>query len=166
MLPQWWKKHFLFVELLLSILLIILFYIVVQKMQIESRMMDLVKNNRSAIYTLIASISGSLLGFTFTGIAILLALADNQKLGILTQSKHYSKIYKVYISTIKILAITTILSLVSLIYDHEGSPKCIMLYLNLWAVILVCFRLLRCLWILEKIILIANKPPDSPADNA
>ena len=157
MLPKFWKKDFLFWELILSVLIIGVFWLVMGKYELEPSLMELVKDNRSALYTLIASISGSLLGFTFTGIAILLALADNKKLGILTKSPYYSYIYKVYISTIKVLAIATILGLVSLVYDKDSNPHCIMLYLNLWITILICLRLFRCLWILENVIKVATQ---------
>lgn len=155
MLVKFWKRHFLGCDLVLSLFLIVCFYAVSCWYSLEDGLMGLVRGNRSALYTLVASISGSLLGFTFTGITILLALADNKKLGILTMSPHYSYIYKVYIRTIWVLAVATIVGLVALVMDKDDSPCCIFLYLNLWLIILICFRLYRCLWILENIIKIA-----------
>lgn len=162
-LKRIWGQHFLGAELALSVGLVLIFWICMKRFGLEGEMMGLVKGNRGAVYTTVASIAGSLLGFTLTGVAILLALADGGKLGILRRSRHYKYIYKVYMSTIKVLAVATAVSLLGLLYDRENSPQCIVLYFNLWAVMLTCFRILRCVWVLEHIIRIVTRPAEGPA---
>jgi len=154
---NWWEKRFLLWEFLLSLVIVGLFFLIVQKFGLQEAIVEVMEGNRCSIYGLLASVAGSLLGFVLTGVAIMLALADSNKLGILTQSKHYTYIYKVYMSTVKSLALTTVLSIIAVLYDREQSPNAVMLYLVLWAVILSIFRVIRCVWILEQIIKIATK---------
>jgi hypothetical protein len=63
----------------------------------------------------------------------------------------------VFINTSKYLGLLVVLSLLSLIIDCDTAPLFELNMVVLWVVIIVTFRVLRCLWVLENIIGI-NKP--------
>lgn len=162
MIKTFWGKHFLGAELGLSIFLVSCLWLILLINCWEEAVLDAIKSNRAAIYALVASVAGSLLGFVLTGVAILLALADTSKLGILTTSPHYKTIYTTYMTTVRAFGLTTFIGFLCLLLENGPTPRSWAVYLTLWASILCVFRLGRCIWILEKIIGIATKGPKQP----
>ena len=145
-----YKRNFLSFEFLLSILYSGCIIILMNLFYDQSTILNWIKTSKSEIYPLIATIGGTLLGFVITGVSIIMAFSESEKLKPLRESKQYKTLFEVYFSTIKFLAITTILGIIGVIINAEYSI--IIFYLTIWSVIISFFRLWRCMWILENIV--------------
>jgi len=152
---QYYQQHFLLFEFVLSLvsafILILIFHFVLNESEIESWIIS----KSSDFYSLLATITGTLLGFVITGVAILLAFPSSERLKELQKSKHYKTIYKVYFSTIYFLALTLILSVVGFLCDEHYAI--IIFYLIAWLIIISGLRFWRCVWVLKNVIDIVGK---------
>jgi len=149
---EMYEKYFLFMEFLFSIFLTLITLWLLDRYNMQDEVMNILKGSRSALYGAIAGVSGSLLGFVITGLSILLVTGNNAGMNALRSSKFYYQIFKVFLNTSKYLGLLVVLSLVSLIIDRDTAPLFEVNMLVLWGVIIVTFRILRCLWVLENII--------------
>lgn len=147
-----YDKYFLFMEFLLSIVLSLVILWVINKYSLQDEVMNVLKGSRSALYGAIAGVAGSLLGFVITGLSILLVTGNSESMNALRSSKYYNQIFKVFLNTSKYLGLLVVLSLVSLIIDRDTAPLFELNMVVMWGVIIVTFRVLRCLWVLENII--------------
>jgi hypothetical protein len=100
---------------------------------------------------------GSLLGFSITAVSIVLGYAASEKLLIVRKSKHYQDLWNVFKSAIRVLALATVVALLGLIFDKNDQPLNFLVYSNVFTVILSSFRVARCVWVLENIIMIVTK---------
>ncbi len=112
--------------------------------------------NRSVLYGTIASIAGSLLGFSIAAVTIVLTVVQSPRLHLVRASKHYGKLWNTYHSTIWWLGATTVAGLVSLAVDRDNGPV-----LGVTAILALCvgtsgLRVLNAIWILEQIIRVAT----------
>lgn len=144
-----YHKYFLEIEFLMSgviCLLLILLMNYIWSSQIISRWIFL---NKGEIYPLVATIAGTLLGFVITGVSILIAFSEFEKLKLLKQTPHYKTIFTIYFSTMKFLATTTIVAVSGIVIDDQWAIP--IFYLLLWSIIISSLRIYRCFWILENI---------------
>ncbi len=154
-----YRRHFLGSEFIISIVAVVVVFIIFKKF-LHPELLQLLDDACPGLYTAIAAIAGSMLGFVLTGISILLAFSSSEKLAELKQARHYKEIYTVYISAIKYLAVTTIFGLLALILHNSKNPQWLILlvfYCNLWAVVISGLRIWRCVWVLKHIIRIVTK---------
>lgn len=151
-----YDKRFLLVEFVLSIVLTVAFLWLINKYDLQDDVMNILNGSRSSLYGAIAGVAGSLLGFVITGLSILLVTGNSEGMRALRASMHYHQIFKVFLNTSKYLGLLVVLSLISLIIDRDNSPVLQMNLVVLWGVVIVTFRILRCLWVLENIIRINN----------
>ena len=150
-----YKRHFLLAELIISIIFTIILMCLVEIFWSQESLKNWITINRGTIYPLIATIGGTLLGFVITGVSIILAFSESEKLRLLKRSKQYKTIFTVYFSTIKYLAITTILAIIGLVVNDNLSI--LLFYLLILSVTVSIFRIWRCLWILQSIVEIIHK---------
>lgn len=153
---KWWEKNFLIAELILSIIIIVVAYYMINFLNLKTSLVLMVADIRQQLYGTIASVSGSLLGFVITGMSILLTMGESESIKRLKKSKHYPQIFKVYLSSGKFLALSTVLAITALIIDTNGTPKLWCTAFVGWAVLISVFRLLRCIWVLENMIGLAT----------
>lgn len=144
-----YKRRFLKFDLAISIVMSIIIIILYIKIVTIEALADWISINKANIYGLIATIGGTLLGFVITGASIIVAFSESEKLELLKKSKQYNTIFEIYFSTIRYLAIATIIAILGIIIN---SYSAIILYVLTWAIIISVMRLYRCLWILEKIV--------------
>lgn len=156
-LQKYWEAHFLTLECIASVVLAVTFFIWSDLVDGNKTLTTLLDSNRKEIYGALATIFGSLLGFIITAVSIIIGYSSTERLSPLTESKHYADLWKTFISTIKGLAIATILSLAGLIFDKDSQPFWPILYLNFWMTTFVIFRLGRSIWIFESILKILIK---------
>jgi len=157
-LRKWWAANFLVLEFWASVALSIIFVIwseVIDKGHFVSMVFF---GSREVLYGALATIFGSMLGFSITAASIVLGYSTSEKLSIVKQSKHYQDLWNVFKSSMRILAFATIISLVGLVFDKDNNPVNFFLYLNLFAVAISFFRIARCIWVLGNIINIVTKP--------
>ncbi len=154
---KYYEKHFLTCELIISIVLIIGAYYCVIHFKLDYMVLKLLDQNRSALYGTISSISGALLGFIITGVSILLAMKESPALIIIKASKYYQTVFVVFTSACRYLGLNTTMALLGLLIDKDSSPHLWFFFIVLWASLISVFRLMRCLWVLEKMIKLSIK---------
>lgn len=140
-----YRIYFLGIELILSFIAIATILIFINHFFSFEDFQGSLNTIRSGLYGTLAAISGAMLGFVITGLSILLTTNSTVQMEKLKKSKHYITVFKIFFSTSKYLGILLILSLISLVFDKDNSPIIILSFLTLWAVIIVTFRLLRCI---------------------
>jgi hypothetical protein len=145
-----YKRHFIKLEFIISILITILLFFIIKYFWSPEDVRNWISQNKRDIYPLISTISGALLGFIITGVSIILAFSESEELKLLKQSKQYKTIFEIYFSTIKFLAITTIIPIVGIVINNKWMI--LLFYLFLWSLIISSLRIWRCLWILENIV--------------
>lgn len=154
---KYWEANFLTAELVLAVVLAILFYIWSEFIDKNSFLSQYFVGNRESIYTALVALFGSLLGFSITAVSIVLGYANSDKLEIVRMSSHYMDLWDTFKSAIAVLAFATMTTLVGLIFDRDSAPVNAILYLNVFASILSFFRIARCIWVLNYIIVIVTK---------
>jgi hypothetical protein len=157
-LKKYWEANFLTAEFVLSVLLTATFYIWSEYIDKGVFIGRFFTNNRESLYTALVALFGSLLGFSITAVSIILGYANSERLEIVRKSNHYMDLWNTFKSAIIILALSTVSTLIGLIFDKDTNPIDIILYVNIFASILSFFRIARCIWILNYIIAIVSKP--------
>lgn len=152
--PSWWRKHFLLVELLIAIALTAMLIIWSVSWGGHQVLLNLVKGNRATIYGALASLFGSLLGFSITAMSIILGFTSSDRLAILRSSSHYKDLWAVFTSAIRFLGITTVLALIGLVFDREAVQRPYIFIACVGLSGLCVLRMARCLWVLERIVAI------------
>ena len=162
---QSWNKHFLGLQLFLSVLAGILFLSSAILFNGSAVVNSVLNGNRSAIYSTLASVFGSLLGFVITALSIIIGYSTNEKFEFLRKSVHYSTLWQVLISTIKALSFATVVMLLGLVLDRDNPSKILIVnsniiyillltihFLSIIAIVLSIFRLGSCIWVLENVV--------------
>lgn len=150
--PLWWRKHFLLVELLIAIALTIMLVVWTARWDGQEVLLNLVKGNRAAVYGTLASLFGSLLGFAITAMSIVLGFTASERLTLLRSSRHYKDLWAVFTSAIRVLGITTVAALIGMIFDREAVQRPYIFVACVGLSALCVFRIVRCLWVLERIV--------------
>lgn len=149
---QFYKRHFLGWELIISLILTGVFFVVV-KYSVGICDLELYLSGiRGSLYGTLTALGGALLGFVITGLSVLLITGDNERMKALRTSDYYSQIFDIFFSTSKYLGVLVLVSLAGLILDRGANPIFFMNVLVVWSVLIVIFRIIRCIWVLEKIV--------------
>ncbi len=151
-MKKFYRVHFLGCELALSIILMIILTFITSKYFGFETFQARLDSIRDMLYGTLTTLSGALLGFVITGLSVLLTTSTNKQIETLKRSKHYKSIFTIFFSTSKYLGLLLILSLIGLVFDKDTSPVIVITLITLWAIIIVAFRLLRCIWVLERIV--------------
>ncbi len=151
-MKKFYRSHFLGLEFCFSLILIILVvFVSFRYVGIENLQTNL-NGTRGTLYGTLAALAGAMLGFVITGLSVLLTTNSTEQIGMLKKSKHYKTIFKIFFSTSKYLGLLLIISLISLVFDKDDKPIMVLTTVTVWLSILVGLRLLRCIWVLEKIV--------------
>lgn len=153
----YYKGKFLFVDFVLSIIIICIFIGIIEfRVGRESLLLTL-QNNRSSIYSTVAAINGSLLGFLLSSVAIVLAFVQTDNFQLLRDSPHYGTIFETYFQAITWLGVGLISSFLALLFDVDANPRVWISYFVLWNIVLVVFRIYKCIWVLYNMTILATK---------
>jgi len=159
---DWWEARFLGLEFGVAVLLTAVFvawyYTRAGTYQITAFL-----TNRGDVYGALAGVSGALLGFVITAVSIVLGYAEHERLKTLVLSHSNHTLWDVFRSTVKSLAAATIAALLALIFDRQGSPMPLLLFLVLFTSLLAALRVARSIWVFEYIIRIVTTKPPLPA---
>jgi hypothetical protein len=150
--PQWWREHFLAVEMALAVVLGSGFEYWLRWRGGTVFVSQILNGGRAGVYGALASIFESLLGFVIASISIVIGFATSEKLAVLRRSKHYADLWRVFTSATKVLGITTLLALAGLVFDKDAHPIGVLLSLCITGVLLSIFRVARCIWVSENLI--------------
>jgi len=149
-----YNKYFLQIELVMSIVLTIIIIYIFDCIRSPDTIINWLGQNKNEIYSLFATINGTLLGFIFTGMSIILVFTESDKLRLMKRSKHYKTIFIIYFSTIKYLGIATIIPILGIIFNNDYNIY--LFYLIIWSIIISVLRIWRCMWVLESLIVISH----------
>ena len=154
-----WRRHFLFVEAVIVIGVTTLLAVWMFFFGGTPYVQEFMRGNRVNIYTTMAGIAGTLLGFSIACMSIILSFSSSPRFTLLRNSQHYPTLWKTFVQATRYLGALTITALVCLAWDTESAEVP-------WLVIPLCFfvglsivRLLRVVWIIEQIVGIVSKPP-------
>lgn len=150
-----YNRNFLIAEFLLSIVITLFGILLITSVLTSETIQNWISLNKKDIYPLIATIAGTLLGFIITGVSIILAFSESEKLRLLKKSKQYTTIYEIYFSTIKFLALSTAIPIFGIIVNDKWADY--VLYILIWSIIISSLRIWRCVWALENIIKLIHK---------
>jgi hypothetical protein len=114
-------------------------------------------NSRNSLYSTMATMFGSLLGFNITALSIVIGYTTDDRMKLVRESASYQQLWDIFTSTIKFLAITTVLSIIGLFFDKESCHNYFIFYIMVFLTMVTCARLARSIWALEQIIKILTK---------
>lgn len=158
----WWEANFLWLEFGVAVLLTALF-VAWYYTRAGADQIAALLTNRGDVYGALAGVSGALLGFVITAVSIVLGYTDNDRLQIVLRSPNGPVLWNVFRSTMKVLAAATIAALLALIFDRQGSPIPLLLFLVFFTTLLAALRVARSIWVFEYIIRIVTAKPPMPA---
>jgi hypothetical protein len=146
-----YKKYFLVIDFIFCLL--ITFSLIVWSKYFNGFFVisNLLENNRANIYGTLATIFGTLLGFVITGLSIVVGYSTDQKLKLIRDSASYKQLWNTFLSTIKILAISTIMCIVALVWDNDQTPNEYILYIMFFFTLLSALRMWKIVWVLEEL---------------
>lgn len=154
---KFWERHFLGVEAVIAVspAVALAFWMGYEG---EGCVEELLHGNRSSIYRALASVSGTLLGFTLASASFALNAVSSPRLEVLRNSRHYPALWQTFFQTTWFLGGLTIASLVCMIWDRDRGPTTWLVVPLVLFVCLCIVRLARTIWILERVIGIVTKP--------
>lgn len=161
-LVAFWKRNFLVLEALVAVALTAAFAVWYFLWEGSVSVEELLRDNKGNVYRTVATISASLLGFSITATSIIFALSSHQRLELLRTSPRYSDLWSTLIQTILSLAGLSVTTIASLLVDKDSSPvpwpAAWMFVPFFFFVALSIARLLRTIWLLDRLTRIISKP--------
>jgi hypothetical protein len=154
-LRRHYETHVLGYDLVLALVFSAIVIVVIEQLWGRSQVIQTLNGTHQGIYGALASIAGSLLGFSITTVLIVMGFIQVPQLQILRESRHHQTLYAVFFSTIKYLALAVALPLVALLMDRATAPFIWVCYVVLAITAVATMRLYRSMWALEKVIQLA-----------
>jgi len=151
-LPSWCRRHFLWAELCLALIVTLGFSLSRDHFGGWIPVMNVLKDNRSAIYQTATSIFGSLLGFAIAALSLLISFSGSPSLKLVQESNHYPTLWKTFAAANRALGLATVASFLALIFDRDRSPSRLIFFAVFYAAMLAALRVARCIWILEQVV--------------
>lgn len=123
----------------------------------------LLLGNRGSVYRTIATIAGSLLGFTLAATSIVFGLLSNQELSkerfcLLIHSKHYPDLWTLFFRLIRYLGLLTICALICLIFNSDSASTTWLTIPLIHLIGMSILGVIRVILVLEKVIRTATAP--------
>ncbi len=163
----YWRRHFLGVEAALAVtpaLTLLVWFVLGEGRGCVDGLMSEV---RADIYRTTATISGTLLGFLIAVASLVLNFVSTERLTLLRTSEHYPAMWETFFQTTRVLGALTVTALVCLVFDKDGASLPWLVVPFVLFVSLSLVRLIRVIWILERIIGIVSRPsPATPLESA
>lgn len=158
-------NHYLMFSILLTTVAGIILVVWSEKFGGRALLLELLVNNRSAVYGALASIFGSLLGFVIAAVSIAVGFSGSERLDVVRNSKHYPELWNAFNHAIRALGLATLVALVALIFDRDSKPHCYLSYAAVMATLLAALLLGRSVWVLEQLVTIVARPKSSNSLN-
>lgn len=112
----------------------------------------LLEGNRAAVYSAVTSVSGALLGFSITTISIVLSVAGNERMRLISHQPAYKRLWHVFEASIWALGLSTLASLAALVFDRDKTPHHWMLIAASAAGLFALISVGQCVWALQRVI--------------
>jgi len=143
------KNHFLLTDTLLIIFAFYTAFVILQKAG-KQEFLKFIFDNKGQLYPLFFSAGITLLGFSMTGISIILIFLNDERLSLLRESGHFKSILGIYINAILIVAAFTISSFLGLILKGDSILEKLSFIVEI-IIFIMATRIWRCIWIIEEI---------------
>jgi hypothetical protein len=156
---RWWKRHFLVAEFALALVVPLAFALWIERAHEPEVINSVLAGNRGSLYGTLASVFGALLGFVITTLSIVIGFSGHERLQLLKKSEHYKTLWRVFTSATWALGAATVVPVTALLLDRDNAPARWLVYLVLWTTLLALLRVLRCVWVLEKIVAVVTSAP-------
>ncbi len=154
-----YEAHFMRNEVLIGLVAAVIFATWSYGFNGAASVNRLLSQNRAQLYGTLASIAASLLGFVIAAVTILLTLWPMKTLTLLKESNHGDTLWVLMKSAMRWLALSTAACLVSLMLDRDGAPEPALLDLTFFVLAVTVFRIIRTIWVLERVIDIVTRRP-------
>jgi len=163
-ITSFYEKHFGIINLLMAIGMAGVFALADIFTGFGGAVASFLGENHVALFSVLASVYGSLLGFTITTVSILIGFANAKRLTILRSSKHHKTLWKIFTSSIWWLAFATTSSIVTLMLNPASIVGKLAIYLAVFVLFAVTLLIGRCIWVLENIVkMIMSQDSSDPA---
>lgn len=157
-LRESWVANFLGCELALGVMAIIALVIWSEFLGGSSHLDDFLDDHGETLYIVLAPITAAMLGFILAATAIVVTSAPAERMTILRESKHYSKLWATFRSALRYLGLATLAALVGLVVSGEVASR-ITFYVAAGFSGLAALRTARCIWAMNWMIHIFTGPP-------
>lgn len=147
-----WRAHFLGAELALAVLAAAGVVVWSERLGGSGELDRLLDDNANVLYPAAAGVQGALLGFVLTATAVLIGLADQDRLGLVARSRHYSTLWDTFMAAMWVLGAGSITSLVGLLVPGDDLTQRVVFYLWSLTSLLAIARVSRCIWIVGLLI--------------
>lgn len=147
-------NHLKLSDLIIAIVLVFLIRLILESNFSPVELNDIISASKNDIYTIVATVAGTLLGFILTSISIIVTFTEFDKLKLLKDTGYYDKLFGIYFATIKSLAITAIISVIGILLS---SGAVIWFYMILISTIVSGLLMWASIWALEMVISIVKK---------
>jgi len=151
-LIDWWRRYFIWAEFGLAVAITAAFLIWMLEWHGSDVVAALLKGRRVAIYGVLASVFGALLGFIITTVSVVIVAAQSQRLDALRESKHYRDLWRIFFATIRGLALATAVSFLSMLFDQENAPSDVWVAACFYVIVLATLRLARSVVVLQFVV--------------
>lgn len=160
---SFWSRHFLGVELTLSLLAAAGFYAWVAWYGGRPVVDAILEGKRDALYGTLASIYGALLGFVIAAITIALGYSESEKFEVLRNSKYYRTLWQTFTSSIWALSLATVSCVVALLFEKGPETNAITIGLVAFGTLFAMARVARVIWVIERLVeILTDRSDGSP----
>lgn len=157
-LGSWWKRHFLGAEALLALILTLGFVVWLELFHGYAVVNAILEGRRGLLYSTLAVVEATLLGFVLATTALVLGFAESPRLELLRDSSQYATLWRTFTASIRAFGLGTVASLAALLLDRDApavnNPA---MALVVGTTLLAGFRSLRTGWALQSVIEIITK---------
>ncbi len=154
-LRDFYHRHFLWLELLFALLAACLFAALVEMAWDRAAFQAFLKGSRQSLYSTVASLASSLLGFVIAVVPIVLGFGQMGRMRIVRMSGHYPEVFRIFFQAMYWLSLAVIGAIAGILFDTDDCPHVVVTYLMAFLLFAVVARVLRCIWILRRITTIA-----------
>ncbi|HVC80829.1 MAG TPA: hypothetical protein VNL35_10075 [Chloroflexota bacterium] len=163
-----WQRRFLGIEFCVAILITGIFALGAWICQSRGISVAdaLLGQQRTTVYATLASICGSLLGFSITVTFIVVGFAESHRLEVVRNSQSYPILWRTLAASVRALGGATLVTIGALLLDRDNDPKAWVMVAVAGMMILAIFRVSRTIWVLERVIMLITGPSRGypPAD--
>ena len=149
---NWYKRHFIGADASAAATVAIIITLIIWLPGMEETVVQYSQDTRQALYRTIATIAGSLTGFTITVTTLILGNWGHQSLALIAQHPNRSKeIRTVLKHSTWSMATTMVASLVAIAIDINDTPNRIIMSATIIATIFSIVRLFEAIWLVQSI---------------
>lgn len=155
---QWYRKHFLAIELGIAILFTMIVAVFAPRCAIVHPLLEGLRQPNSPVYSTIVGLGGTLLGFAMTALTIVLALSSLPHFHLLRDSGQMPVIAQIYRQMIGWLAGMVLWSLIGLVISSPGPLPDFFAVIEFGLIVMVSLRIYRGVWVLLIMLKLSQSP--------